>query len=284
MGQAASPSLYDYAHGDPVNFLDPTGRIFGTPLTLGEYASAVGSGFHEGIMVISDTLNPTKLVGRQYAGLYADSGDYDPSDPAAQLSRRVVVGTVSAAVTVPLSVVGGEALLGLYNAGQLGTGAVGSTILLVTNGAMNAGISVASNAATQQITTGTINTGQLATAGLVGLGFGGVSGGLSLWSNSIEAASEASIAQIESQAAFASSTGRYLDITEQEIDAAIAQASVRVGQIGSAAAIQSGTIFGLDTFGSPVMEDYVESKIEALLGFELPEKSTSNSNGNGCSK
>ena len=26
MGQAASPSLYDYAGGDPVNFFDPTGR------------------------------------------------------------------------------------------------------------------------------------------------------------------------------------------------------------------------------------------------------------------
>ena len=48
MGQAASPSLYDYAGGDPVNFFDPTGRIFGTTLTLGEFASAVGSGLLTG--------------------------------------------------------------------------------------------------------------------------------------------------------------------------------------------------------------------------------------------
>ena len=48
MGQAASPSLYDFCAGDPVNYFDPTGRIFGTPLTLGEYASSVGSGLLTG--------------------------------------------------------------------------------------------------------------------------------------------------------------------------------------------------------------------------------------------
>jgi RHS repeat-associated protein len=48
LGQAASPSLYDFAGGDPVNFFDPDGRIFGTPLSFGEFAGAVGSGLLQG--------------------------------------------------------------------------------------------------------------------------------------------------------------------------------------------------------------------------------------------
>ena len=49
MGQAASPSLYDFANGDPVNFFDPDGRFGGTPLTAGEYFSAIGSGLLTGV-------------------------------------------------------------------------------------------------------------------------------------------------------------------------------------------------------------------------------------------
>jgi hypothetical protein len=49
MGQAASPSLYDFAHGDPVNYFDPTGRIFGTGLSPGELGSAIGSGLLQGL-------------------------------------------------------------------------------------------------------------------------------------------------------------------------------------------------------------------------------------------
>jgi hypothetical protein len=48
MGQAASPSLYDFAGGDPVNFFDPTGRIFGTGLSPSEFAGAVVTGMGEG--------------------------------------------------------------------------------------------------------------------------------------------------------------------------------------------------------------------------------------------
>jgi RHS repeat-associated protein len=48
MGHAASPSLYDFAHGDPVNYFDPTGRIFGTGLSTGEFFGSVFSGAAQG--------------------------------------------------------------------------------------------------------------------------------------------------------------------------------------------------------------------------------------------
>ena len=50
MGHAASPSLYDFAGGDPVNFFDPSGRnVWGTNLTAGEFWGGVGSGLLTGV-------------------------------------------------------------------------------------------------------------------------------------------------------------------------------------------------------------------------------------------
>lgn len=41
-------SLYDFANGDPVNYFDPDGRVFGTPLSYGEFFGAAGSGAAQG--------------------------------------------------------------------------------------------------------------------------------------------------------------------------------------------------------------------------------------------
>jgi RHS repeat-associated protein len=48
LGHAASRSLYDFCNGDPVNFFDPDGRIFGTGLGFGEFFGSVGSGMAQG--------------------------------------------------------------------------------------------------------------------------------------------------------------------------------------------------------------------------------------------
>jgi RHS repeat-associated protein len=80
MGQAASPSLYDFAGGDPVNFFDPDGRFGGTPLTAGEYFSAIGSGLLTGLGNIGNAAvtAPGRLVStvgsgyQQIGGLAVD--------------------------------------------------------------------------------------------------------------------------------------------------------------------------------------------------------------------
>jgi hypothetical protein len=39
---------YGYANGNPVMYVDPSGYVFGTPLTYGEFFSAAGSGAAQG--------------------------------------------------------------------------------------------------------------------------------------------------------------------------------------------------------------------------------------------
>jgi hypothetical protein len=83
MGQAASPSLYDFASGDPVNFFDPDGRFGGTPLTAGEYFSAVGSGLFTGAANVGNAVvtAPGRLIStvasgyQQIGGFAADAAN-----------------------------------------------------------------------------------------------------------------------------------------------------------------------------------------------------------------
>jgi len=127
MGQAASPSLYDYAGGDPVNFFDPTGRVnlelidpndtlamkgdqyynpagvyaisaHGSPSTVDEYVRISGGGFYM-------TITPSGLAGQMGVNGYTPGtpvillschtgaiGDYvhgDTSDYANQLSQQL---------------------------------------------------------------------------------------------------------------------------------------------------------------------------------------------------
>jgi hypothetical protein len=199
MGQAASPSLYDFAGGDPVNFFDPDGRFGGTPLSAGEYFSAVGSGLNEGLMVISDTLNPTQLVGRKYAGLYADSGGYNPNAPEARLSRDVVIGTVSAVATAPIAAVGGGIIAGGLATGELST--TGAIVLGVGSGGT---LSALSNVATQLVQNNgniniPINVTQEVRAFVVSGVLGGVSGAFASVVNSANQNSAAIVLQLEAQ-------------------------------------------------------------------------------------
>lgn len=77
MGHVASRSLYDFANGDPVNYFDPTGRIFGTGLSTGEFFGALWQGsvgsapvqnFSNAWVAISNTNSPV-TGARIYAGI-----------------------------------------------------------------------------------------------------------------------------------------------------------------------------------------------------------------------
>ena len=263
MGQAASPSLYDYAHGDPVNFLDPTGRIFGTPLTLSEYVSSIGSGFHEGIMVISDTLNPTQLVGRQYAGLYADNGSYNPNAPEAQLSRDVVIATGVAVATAPAAVAGGSIIAGGLATGEIGTG------VAITLGAGSTGtLGALGNVATQIIQNNgnlnvPINIRQEATAFVVGGVLGGVSGGLASGVESLNANSAELVMQLQNQASInqaAMIANGYSPALADATTTFVNQPMINL--IQNTTNFFNAADFGFDNFASPVLDFLIERDID----------------------
>jgi len=76
MGQAASPSLYDYAHGDPVNFVDPDGRC------PNNGANVQNPTYDQILDAIDNLLSPnSQLVSQATAILQAVGFNPYPIDP-----------------------------------------------------------------------------------------------------------------------------------------------------------------------------------------------------------
>jgi hypothetical protein len=210
------------------------------------------------------------LAADAYQGMANNIQQYGPS----------TVGEIGLAeVGVAAGLAGGGAIAELYEAGSLGSGALGTTIYYGSNAALGSGLSVASNATTQLIENGLqvsqLNTGELELSAILGAGFGTISGRLGVLESSIET----NATQQEAELAFTLSLGRYLDVAEPELDTADAWAF----QTAVNASTQTGAIWGVDTFGSPVVQSYLEGWLDAKLGFD---SSGANSSGNrkGCGK
>lgn len=167
-----------------MNFFDPDGRIVpassnhnvdpGVHLTAGEFFGAAGSGSLHGAEAFSDGV--TGVVG---AHPFANNGFYDQNDPSLQISRKIGTATAITEATLPFAVAGGEALLGAYKAGSIGT-----TVYVTSNAALGSAVSVVNSAANQLVNTGTINTGELESSAKLGFALGGLSGGLGYWAKS----------------------------------------------------------------------------------------------------
>jgi RHS repeat-associated protein len=299
LGYAASSSLYEFAGNDPVNNFDPDGRIFGTGLTMGEFFGAAWTGASQS--VVGSTLIQTGASGvetyqaavaevagvaigdtqaghevdRQYSNQAMENSvsgqtlNNGGSLAQASAAASLMGATMTTFAAAPAAFAGGEALMGYYTAGQLGAGGLGTFNFVAANAGLNAGLSVASGAATQEMATGTINGGQLAFSALVGAGFGGLSG---VYGSKI-ASMEANAVQAEGQAAFDNATGRYLDMTDAEIDASYANAE----QQAFSAAATGAAISGADATGSPWVQTYAESWLDSKIFPEPPD-----SGGKGC--
>jgi RHS repeat-associated protein len=98
-GHAASPSLYDYANGDPANRIDPDGRkvvldpslssadrIAIICINSGTNASATDKANWQTIVHSSDTYT----VGRYYASALGSTGEYDPSTKTIKIDPTAV--------------------------------------------------------------------------------------------------------------------------------------------------------------------------------------------------
>ncbi len=135
MGHAASPSLYDYAGGDPVNRFDPTGRIFGTSLSTGEFFGSVGSAVTSTIGQTFASAGQTIQAGfAQTAGLVygSDAG----SAVAAQYFNQAMNNSVSGqTLAAGGSLAQAEVATGILGATLAAEGAlVGGTALFSTGG------------------------------------------------------------------------------------------------------------------------------------------------------
>jgi hypothetical protein len=117
MGQAASPSLYDFAGGDPVNFFDPTGRCQQNPQspnnwgqnnkdpnTPGATPNPPAGGTYQAVLVVlpdGTTYMPTTTVKNQAQAdqLGVPIGSVAPiivppgQDPQGMINQFTVLGT-----------------------------------------------------------------------------------------------------------------------------------------------------------------------------------------------
>jgi hypothetical protein len=164
------------------------------------------------------------------------------------------------------------------NANNLGWGGV-----LVLNGALNGTLSVASSAVTQEMATGTINGWQLGASGLLGAGFGGLSGSYGLFGNYLtqNAANNASNlttagVNAEVQAALFAQNG-IMDVNPAALANTLNGIDAAASQTMSNAAAQTGAIGAADAIGSPWAQTYAESWLDSAI---LPEPP--NSGGKGC--
>jgi RHS repeat-associated protein len=182
MGHAASPSLYDFCSGDPLNRWDPDGRFWsewGSTIwqTGASGVQTIQTGFAHtaGLFYGSDAGN---AVAAQYFN-QAMNNSVSGQTLAAGGSlgqAKLAAGILGATAAAELSVFGGEGLLAAYGEGSLGAGNVGLTNYLAASTTMNAGISASINIAAQELSTGTIDSRELgfsaALGGLAGYGSG----------------------------------------------------------------------------------------------------------------
>jgi hypothetical protein len=276
----------DFCNGDPVNNFDPAGRNIVTDIasaaastvyqTFASGVQTIQSGFAQAAGVVYGDRQAGNAVANQYfnqamnnsvSGQVLNNGG---SLEQATWAANIMGGTLTAAAAVPAAVAGGEALLGAYASGSFGgTGVVGTSLYVASNAAMNAGLSMAGNAVTQEMATGTINWGQFEASGVLGAAFGSLSGGYGVWVNSINAGAS----QTAGQLVFSSSGAAYfLGVNDGAIEATDALAA----QVMNNAAFQMGLISGLDATLSPWVQFGIESKVDASL-----ERGSSGENSSG---
>jgi len=134
-------------------------------------------------------------------------------------------------------------------------------------------VTVANNTAAQLINNGgnltAINSGQQGIAAVGGAVFGTASGGLGIWSSSMEQSAAANIAQLEAQMAFTRNVGPYLDMSQEEIGVALLQAQANINQAELLSLLQTGSFFALDQ-GLDLTEDYTEEQLMEALNLKLP--------------
>ncbi len=105
IGFAGGMNWYAYANGNPVMYVDPSGYVFGTPLTYGEFFSAAGSGAAQGAIAYGKGL----AVGAAVTGAVIVAAPVVASVGASALvAAGVSAGTATAistaAVTTTLGV------------------------------------------------------------------------------------------------------------------------------------------------------------------------------------
>ena len=252
LAEQGGVNLYTYCVNNPINVIDLLGLAYGNPVS----STLPG---------LSGTWASNPYASG--AGNYQNGAFYQPDviPPGDRTTGKIVIALVS----MPVALIGGEVIGSAYVAGTIS----GSRAVLYS-GILGSSISVANNTASQLIDNGgnlaAVNTGQQVVAGGVGgiLGLG--SGGLSLWSASIEQAAAANVARLGGQAAFTGSVGPYLDMSQEEIDAALLQAEANINQAQFLTQLQQGGIFALDNLGSPLAEYYSEEELFALLGLKPP--------------
>jgi len=229
-GRAVGSNWYRYANGNPVMFNDP----LGTSVPGGWNAP-----FHPG---------GARTV-------------------QANIDWRAVGKTGVFVAAIPVALLGGGIIEAALISGELGTS--GAVALSVGSGAS---LGAVSNTANQLIDNGgnlaAVDLGQQARAAVVGGAFGIGSGGIAVLNHSLEERAAAQIAMAESNAAFAQSTGRYLGMSEAEIEAASTRAETIAGQIEARTAAQTGALSTLDTYGSPSVSPFVEEALGSAFGAE----------------
>ena len=267
MGQAASPSLYDFAHGDPVNYFDPTGRIFGTGLSTGEFFGAIGIGALHGAEAFSDGV--TGIAG---AHPFANNGFYDPNDSSLQVSQRI--GTATVVIAGSVLAVGATSTI--VSEG-LAANEITALQAIGINGLAGTGISVLGNTATQLAENGgnwgAVDPMQQIRAGSIGLGFGMVGGVAIVTEQFIEQSLIGNLANLQLKAEDTEYEMVLQLANRERIDAVLADIEQSASFSENLANTQMDFLSFLDRAGLPIAE--------GLFGKTLEEQLFGHSNENG---
>ena len=266
-GQTASPSLYDYANGDPVNDLDPDGRqsfdADNNPAILGSNGSISANDqtiinfiLGKGSLPSSGTPD-AGLLSAIAGGPPVSFSPFDSSNPGDVLAVGLL--------TAPVNMFGGWALEGAYVAGEFGTGTVAVAKLAIAGGVFGSGVSVVTNTGTQLASNDYNLAAVDVTEQKVAFGVGGIfavgSSLLTAGSGAIEQNAAGIISALNSEGANVES-----DLVAQGASRAVVNNATSgilngINQTASLAATQTGVLAAADTFVSPVAQDRFEAKV-----------------------
>jgi RHS repeat-associated protein len=252
-------NLYAYVANNPINAIDLLG------LELLWQSSSYGNPVSSTLSGLSGTWasNPYGSGGANYSngGLYQPDA-IPPMDPVSKNALLFLA-------TAPVALVGSEVIASAYAAEEIGIGG-----MLWYNAAWGSSVSVANNTASQLIENGgnlaAVNSRQQMFIGAAGGIFGFTAGGLGFLSDSLAENAFAQTVQIQSQASYALSLGRYEGVTLAEEDAILAEADANTAQVEFWSQLQVGALNGLDIYGLPLAEYYVDEQLMAALGLKPP--------------
>jgi hypothetical protein len=152
------------------------------------------------------------------------------------------------------------------------------TRLLAYSGAFGSGLSVMSNTASQLADNGgnwaAVNMGEQGLAGSLGFGFGIGSGLFTSVSTLIEQSAAGLVTALNSEGANAEAWLVGQGAPSAIVNNVTGSIINGIGQTESLADLETGLIFGLDTFGSPLAESLTEQQLESYFGLDSQNGNT----------